>query len=628
VKVDPQIKQPPPRRAERFYANFLIALGVLIALKVTLLVTIAPLSTLAKLPLLVGGDVLGAAVAALVVVVGRGSFWAASVQALHAGLAMFSTLCVAQLGGPITKQFVSMAAVQVTDWTAAVSASTHDYLGPGNSLLLLGSLVGGAALGATFRATQLPGRRSQTLLALSVLVTFLYVPFAQAGLLGPRIVTEGLDSSPWVELAGSYLRPAVRAALRSHDHAGPPAFRFNWSSVANPAATIATPLTHATPQRSNIVLILMESVGRQYIDHPDDPLPFLRSLQARPDVLSLDQHYATWALTTKALFSLLCSEMPYPGYQSVSYTDPAIPCAGLASTLKRAGWSTHFITSANLSYDRMEHFLAHQGFDRILDERTLPTPPGTWHSAWGVDESAAVHAVLATAAAEPGPFFVIYQQIAGHHPFIASAKQELTPSADRMGNYLRALRTADDAVRAVVDGLAARGRLDDTLVVVVADHGEGQGIHEGRNVYQQVVHVPALFVGPQTRAAAAGAGRVGDTTSMLDLAPTILGLVGVQVPCPMQGRDLTHVAQARLALFGGRPPRSQIGITDGSFKVIVEAGSPTMAFDLSVDPDETNDISASQARRTARYAKRIDGWTYQAAELIDGYADAVVRACP
>jgi len=98
---------------------------------------------------------------------------------------------------------------------------------------------------------------------------------------------------------------------------------------------------------------------------------------------------------------------------------------------------------------------------------------------------------------------------------------------DLMLRYDAEIYQADRAVKQLFDGLKAQGLLDNTLVILAADHGEefldhGFVEHAWR-LYRESVHVPLLFYAPKFIQPA----RVSDPVSLADVAPTVLDLAGV-----------------------------------------------------------------------------------------------------
>ncbi|HEY3831891.1 MAG TPA: sulfatase-like hydrolase/transferase [Acidimicrobiia bacterium] len=116
----------------------------------------------------------------------------------------------------------------------------------------------------------------------------------------------------------------------------------------------------------------------------------------------------------------------------------------------------------------------------------------------------------------------------------------------------RMRRTYDATVLRLHEGLDAlieAAPLDRTIVLVLADHGEGfepelARIHHGGRVHDDLVRVPcALWLPPnvpdsvRARLAAVAAGT--DAVGVVDLLPTLLGLLGANVPSALSGRDLS-----------------------------------------------------------------------------------------
>lgn len=126
-------------------------------------------------------------------------------------------------------------------------------------------------------------------------------------------------------------------------------------------------------------------------------------------------------------------------------------------------------------------------------------------------------------------------------------------AAEAKATYVQGLRRLDGALAAWLRALETRGFLDEAMLVVTSDHGEGFGehgtMHHGRRLYDELVHVP-LYV----RAPGFAAGRrVAAPCSLLDLAPTLLELVGLP---PSDGIDGTSLVPL-LAGGPGRPVPSE-----------------------------------------------------------------------
>lgn len=106
---------------------------------------------------------------------------------------------------------------------------------------------------------------------------------------------------------------------------------------------------------------------------------------------------------------------------------------------------------------------------------------------------------------------------------------------------------ADFNVGIILDALEASGQADDTMVIFLSDHGEMGGSHQMTQkwyqAYEETIHVPLIFSNPKVF-------RTGQQTdsmaSLIDIAPTILSLAGIELPKPgspdrLRGHDLSEI---------------------------------------------------------------------------------------
>src|SRR5262249_35409814 len=145
----------------------------------------------------------------------------------------------------------------------------------------------------------------------------------------------------------------------------------------------------------------------------------------------------------------------------------------------------------------------------------------------------------------PGPFFVWIHLYDPHAPYDPPEPYR-TEFAGRP--YDGEIAFADAQLGRVFDWLRNSGHEQDTFVATLSDHGEALGEHREMThavlLYESTLHVPLMLAGPGVPAGHVIDARVGT----VDLAPTLLRLLGVAPPPEMIGRDL------RPALRGERLP--------------------------------------------------------------------------
>jgi len=467
------------------------------------------------------------------------------------------------------------------------------------------------------------GIRAVIALTTLILLSAVAVPGLANGVFA--IHTFGLERSPLTMLAASYARGPLRSFGR-RDPAPADPFCFDLRSPV--AVDGANPLTRATPKKTNLLFVILESIGTRSL--ASTPMPTLETLGAGPDSVRFDTHYAHWAQTMKAAFSIWCSELPHPDYPPETYVNPAIPCVSLTEALKSAGYDTALMTSADFAFDRQIRFLRHRQIDVMLDRNDMPGGEGAWENAWGIDERVTTRAVLDWIAKQrrqhpEQPFFATYNMAAGHHPyeFPGSPSGQWLDRDSENAAERATLRFVDDRLRDLIDGLARQQLTDSTLIAIVSDHGPGSGrAGMGRirdaSIYEGSVRVPFIIRGPQL---AGVSGTVTLPTGHIDIAPTLLGLLGIDPPLTMKGRNLARESDGRIVILATRPPLSQVGVRAGPWKHVHwgESGVNEL-FDVASDPDERNDVSSSHRD----LVDRLDGierrWQAQSRNLIENYA--------
>lgn len=186
-----------------------------------------------------------------------------------------------------------------------------------------------------------------------------------------------------------------------------------------------------------------------------------------------------------------------------------------------------------------------------------------------------------------------YQQA----PYLDHPRREETDFY--IAQYDAEIRSTDAQLRRLINGLESAGKLDDVLVVITADHGEGLGEHDfyfehGWFTYQGQLRVPLVLHFPGQREP-----RVVDTpVGLIDLAPTILEILGVPRPGEFLGRSL-------LPLINGQPgepapiyamtpdvyPHQYRSLRSGRWKYIVDENGREELYNLAADPGESINLA-------------------------------------
>jgi arylsulfatase A-like enzyme len=367
--------------------------------------------------------------------------------------------------------------------------------------------------------------------------------------------------------------------------------------------------------RPDVVLYLEDTLRRDRLSvygHPYETDPALARLAGEGVVFERAYGASSW---TRPSVATLLTALDPPTHGVTVHTARLSPQATtLAQVLADEGWLT---VSLVTNY----HGGAWAGLDGGYDVAAEPT-------AWGASRlpstltSAALAAPLAALLEEhhDEALFVAVHTLDPHEPYeppgdllyplaITASERPPTPGgrarADESLAYDAEVRHNDDRLGELEAALTASGSADDTLLVFVSDHGEAFGEHGAfrhrNSLLDEELAVPLVLHWP---AGLTGGARLDTPVGLVDVAPTVLGLLGLDAPARWQGRDLAPV------LRGERPPPrdepvlahlvdaeglESLAVVGRTHKLLARPGSgrelvPTALYDLEADPGEQQDL--------------------------------------
>ncbi len=292
------------------------------------------------------------------------------------------------------------------------------------------------------------------------------------------------------------------------------------------------------PRRPNVLLVSLDTTRWDVVGAYGAPFgatPHLDAIAAQG--VRFDRAYTVTPLTIPAHSSMFTGL--YPPRHGVRDNGDFFLDEGavtFAELLRGAGYHTMASVAAEVT---SHHWGFAQGFDAFYDDLG---PTDLRANRWSVERPAvaviddALGWLEAPERAE-APWFAWIHLFDAHHPYeppLEYAKRY----ADRA--YVGEVAYADAQLGRVFEALRARGVLDDTLVMVVADHGEGMGEHgEGQHgmlLYNATMKIPMIVRPPGGLPAPRG---IDTPTSLVDLLPTALAFAGVAPPDGLDGLDLS-----------------------------------------------------------------------------------------
>jgi arylsulfatase A-like enzyme len=525
------------------------------------------------------------------------------------------------------------------------------------SVLIPFGLAGWAALlGAGYaNVTRLPGLLEARSLLLDAAVLGAAALLAVA--VARTLLRQRLFFRPRLRALGRGLGAGVLAALGiaawlSRDAGGP--IRMVRDGVR--------PGQRVTDHLPNLLLVSIDTLRADHLGcygYPRPTSPFIDSLAGEGALFRQSLSQASWTRASAA--SLLTSL--YPSTHGTLYMTaalppgtPTLPAYRSARGYRTAAFSANTNVSTTFGFGQgvqefyeslrpklLQRTLLFETLVRIrFPERLLLL--GERDNARGLAEDRAYRDLWVAhqfggwiTRAPPGPFFAYVHLLGVHSPYRppppydrvfgsgrptpgrenppASAGNVLMPGLplpdavrqSMIDAYDGLVLFSDHNVKALVDSLREAGHLDDTVVVVTADHGEAFWDHgmwgHGGSLYETEVRVPlVLWAGPRVRERhpRIPRGLPEVPVAGVDVMPTLLALAGTACPS-CEGEDLLRLVERgersqpilleqymspRHYTYAARDSRHKLVYTD-----FFHGGLTRWElFDLTADPQETNNL--------------------------------------
>jgi arylsulfatase A-like enzyme len=418
--------------------------------------------------------------------------------------------------------------------------------------------------------------------------------------------------------------------------------KFFWMGWTLPillcCAACARPSIEAGPP--NILLISIDALRADHLScygYDRQTSPVLDELAAEGTRFSrafVNTHGTPPSHTT--LLSSLYQESHRVGIDSASVAGRSVPggVEMVQEIFAGAGWHTLAVTGGGFMSSK---YGFSRGFETYFD-RTRSIDQGakilSKHLRPLLRDDRPVFAFLHTYQvhspyAPPRRFRRLFGEYRGTVKATSGALLEIQREAAKVltredFEYLESLydgeiRYTDEILGKLLASLEAIGFLDNAIVVVTSDHGEEFGEHggvlHGGKLFEELLHVPLIIGG-------AGIDRgVVDPSlvSLVDIAPTLLSLAGLEIPDAMEGRSVFDrpaseqwqgqrvFAQYGDQLYCVRTPR---------WKLIQRTSNQRVKlFDLHRDPGEQRNLSARRPDLSSALLAELEEWRVRRPQL-------------
>ncbi|MBU0756226.1 MAG: sulfatase-like hydrolase/transferase [Planctomycetes bacterium] len=226
------------------------------------------------------------------------------------------------------------------------------------------------------------------------------------------------------------------------------------------------------------------------------------------------------------------------------------------------------------------------------------------------------------------------------------SNQEFTDTLDEADRrkivsiYDEGIAYVDHWIGRFLDELEAMDLMDRTVVIITSDHGEEFWEHNhtghGYTNFEEMLHVPLMIHHPDM-----AAGRRKGIVRLLDIAPTVAELLGLEAHPSWQGRSFYSILQGREETgtrfnFAEKGHINRKSVQDDRWKLVRTYRSKAddqsvytdRLFDLDTDPREQNDCSATHPREAERLTALLESWMSANRKIQKGYTALEVEIDP
>jgi phosphoglycerol transferase MdoB-like AlkP superfamily enzyme len=270
---------------------------------------------------------------------------------------------------------------------------------------------------------------------------------------------------------------------------------------------------------------------------------------------------------------------------------------------------TYAFSSAFFGFENMGGLLRAVGIDTRRETGELLTAAGRSAinaSSFGAQDGPLYELTAKELAAANAPFAAVLFPLAAHYPYACPGRANEQPDHD---SYLNCLAYSDGLMAKMLDAFRTHGLIEDTLFVVVGDHGESFGEHgmyvHNSSLYEEETTIPLVFWSADGRMRQ---GRVADSRQ-IDIGPTIADLFGLTSDVPVQGVSLLRSNAAQPAYMATFFDDVGLAYLEYPDKYVYEPASGRLQhFDLKSDPFERDGKTLEDPQAKAKIVRRLSAF--------------------
>jgi phosphoglycerol transferase MdoB-like AlkP superfamily enzyme len=245
-------------------------------------------------------------------------------------------------------------------------------------------------------------------------------------------------------------------------------------------------------RRPNVLFIILESYTAKLVgclNGEKGITPELDKL-AQEGIL-FTNFYASGDRSEKGLVALLSGYPVQTTTSIIKIPRKTEKLPHLAKSLKKAGYHTSYYYGGELAFANIKSYVLTAGYDKLVSKSDFPAKE--YNSKWGVHDHVLLNRVLADLNNQKQPFFSTVFTLSSHEPYDVPMKTKF-PGDDEANKFRNAFYYTDQAIGNFVREAKKQTWWNNTLVVLVADHGHALPNYDSQNVPSKF-QIPLILTG-------------------------------------------------------------------------------------------------------------------------------------
>lgn len=330
----------------------------------------------------------------------------------------------------------------------------------------------------------------------------------------------------------------IYSATNANDFSNP--FVFYPEKEELPQKQIADLKSNGPVIRSkqpNIIILILESFSAEVVGSLNT------KVSATPQLDSIIKNgwlysnfYASGDRSDEALTAILSGYPSQPTTSIIKYPNKTEKLPGIAKSLATRGYNSTFYYGGDINFANMRAYIVNIGFENIISQSDFPVKQRI--SSWGVPDEYLFERMYKEICEEQAPYFKVAFTLSSHPPFDVPELQKYFKGNDNYLQYLNSVGYTDNHLGKFIKRLESENKLDNTLVILVADHGT---LTSGNFSYSspKKYHIPMVWYGPALSDSLIGTRNLlysGQT----DIPAMLLGQLGIDHSEYLFSRDIIN----------------------------------------------------------------------------------------